>query len=106
MLPHDSSGDIRHGLNLTAKGEPMKRTILALTLTLMLSSVALAGSAEDGEFKTPQNMYLASGTPAFISSSGTDEEGLKNPTNNITGKEANTLPIYIALGIVLRLMNF
>jgi microcystin-dependent protein len=30
-----------------------------------------------------------------VSSSGTDEEGLKNPTNNITGKEANTLPIYI-----------
>lgn len=30
-----------------------------------------------------------------VSSTGTDEEGLKNPTNNITGKEANTLPIYI-----------
>lgn len=29
-----------------------------------------------------------------VSSSGTDEEGLKNPTNNSTGKEANTLPIY------------
>jgi hypothetical protein len=102
-LPHDSSDVIRHGLNLTAKGESMKRTILALTLTLMLSSVASAAVEDDGGFFTPVN---AAATSASTSSAGTDEEGLKNPSNNITGKEANTLPIYLTLGIVLRLMNF
>jgi hypothetical protein len=44
----------------------MKRTILALTLTLLLSSVTLAST----------------------SSTGTDEEGMKNPTNNTTGNES------------------
>ena len=29
-----------------------------------------------------------------VSSSGADEEGLKTPLNNITGKEVNTLPVY------------
>jgi microcystin-dependent protein len=30
----------------------------------------------------------------MVSSSGTDEEGLKNPAGNTTGKEANTFSIY------------
>lgn len=61
----------------------MKRTILALTLTLLLSSVTLATT----------------------SSTGTDEEGLKNPTNNITGKESNALQMGIIWDMVWGLLN-
>lgn len=41
-----------------------------------------------------------------VSSSGADEEGLKNPTNNATGKEVNTLPIYVPLSANVNMSPF
>lgn len=61
----------------------MKRTFLVLILTLLLSSVTLAS----------------------IASTGTDEEGLKTPTNNATGKESNTPKMGIIWDMVWGLLN-
>lgn len=74
----------------------MKRTILALTLTLMLSSVTLAGAKDDASFKTPQNMYLAA-------SPGTGS----NPQNNVPCQPPqNNLLGALTIDMVLGLLNF
>jgi hypothetical protein len=49
---------------------------------------------------------LSSVTLASTSSTGTDEEGLKTPLNNVTGKESNTLQMGIIWDVVWGLLNF